>query len=248
MLRSDPWPNAPLHISPLLMIILPKQIGLINGKRADMKGTEKQIEIPTSDGESLDGRLISNGQSRHAVICHPHPLYGGNMDNNVVVAARDALIDLEFGTLRFNFRGVGASSGRFGDGDGEAIDIAAACQYLADNFSAEIHAVAYSFGSFAFLKAVERGLKVKSAALLSPPATFMDLSAWTLPRTPCLVVAGDADQYCNLLDLEDWLDNQPKSDFELRKVVIPNTDHFYWGSEKELQKELSEFFVNLQQH
>lgn len=65
-----------------------------------------------------------------AVVCHPHPLYGGSMDNNVVCAVSDALTQASLASLRFNFRGVGGSQGEFGHGIGEGEDVKAAISYI----------------------------------------------------------------------------------------------------------------------
>jgi alpha/beta superfamily hydrolase len=235
------------------MIIRPSGIALENGQNQsrsvdinigkEMTENEIRMEIKTEDKETLEARLTENPKGIYAVICHPHPLFGGTMDNNVVLAARDALLKIGFGTLRFNFRGVGMSTGHFLEGDGEALDVIAACRYLEDDCgSKEIHVAAYSFGAFAFLKAVKKGLHAAGAALISPPVTFMGFSDLNLPASPCLIVVGDSDQYCALADLETWLASQKSSSPRITKAVLPVTDHFYWGSEQALQKELIDFW------
>ena len=89
--------------------------------------SESRITFPCGD-LTLEGRLTlpDGGAPRAAVVCHPHPMYGGSMDNNVVEAVLEALWHRQFATLRFNFRGVGRSQGRYDGGIGEISDAAAA--------------------------------------------------------------------------------------------------------------------------
>src|SRR5258707_15303458 len=92
----------------------------------------KEVPISFRSGElTLEG-LIANpgGDAPAAVVCHPHPMYGGSMFNNVVEAILGALWELGYATLRFNFRGVGGSEGEHDGGRGEAVDAAAAMAFL----------------------------------------------------------------------------------------------------------------------
>ena len=82
--------------------------------------TELSVTFRAGDGLSLEGKIAGDLSEEAWIICHPHPLYGGSMNNNVVFAARDTFLELGLGTLRFNFRGVGGSEGSFEDGRGEA--------------------------------------------------------------------------------------------------------------------------------
>jgi alpha/beta superfamily hydrolase len=203
---------------------------------------ETTATIETADGVTLDGRLTTGEFATWAVLCHPHPLYGGTMDNNVVCAARDALADAGVGSLRFNFRGVGRSTGRFEDGVGEALDVAAACSHLRSLGGAEkVYGVAYSFGAWVFSRAVTKGLPVDGAVLVSPPVTFIDFSDLTLPDAPCLIVVGDRDEFCSLSDLDQWLDSQPARSQPLEKAVLNRADHFYLGCERALKSEIQNF-------
>lgn len=203
---------------------------------------EETVRIAGGEGVLLDGRLDPLGGRVMAVLCHPHPLYGGSMDNNVVLAARDALAPLGIGTLRFDFRGVGRSTGGYGEGIGEAEDVEAAFALLASRGAARRLVVAYSFGAYAALRAVDRGLAPDAIALVSPPVTFMDFEPLALPDCPCLIAAGDGDDYCSLDDLEAWIESQPGEPAPLERVVFDETDHFYWGREEDLGEALARFF------
>jgi uncharacterized protein len=93
---------------------------------------EESVNIPSGQLklEGLMARPAGDGAVHGAVVCHPHPLYGGSMHNNVVEAILEALWKLGFATLRFNFRGVGASDGEYSGGSGETDDTKAAMQFL----------------------------------------------------------------------------------------------------------------------
>ena len=92
--------------------------------------------------ERLEGVLHEGAGSGGAVICHPHPLYGGSMRNDVVEAMQEGFSKAGFTTLRFNFRGVGSSTGRYDEGVGEIEDLVAACRFLMGVVSGEAGAPA----------------------------------------------------------------------------------------------------------
>ena len=106
---------------------------------------EDKIEF-LADSIVFEGLLQKNSAAKGVVITHPHPLYGGNMHNNVVVAISQAYQKLDYTTLRFNFRGVGGSQGSYGDGIGEQEDVSAAVAFLADLGMNQIDLAGYSFG------------------------------------------------------------------------------------------------------
>jgi len=206
---------------------------------------ETAVRIVVEEGVELDARFDEGDGGAVAVICHPHPLYGGSMDNNVVLAARDTLAELGIGTLRFDFRGVGRSTGAYDEGVGEAEDVEAAFRWLADSDRGPLFLVGYSFGGWAALRAVDRGLELAAVALVSPPVTFMDFDDLALPDAPCLLVAGDGDDYCAVDDLEQWIESQPGEPDPFAKIVLEGTDHFYVGSEGSLLAALGAYFEEL---
>ena len=109
------------------------------------------IERVTIDSDhNLEGMLRFQSKKAGVVICHPHPLYGGNMYNNVVSAIEDGYAALGFSTLIFNFRGVGNSQGEYDEGEGEVKDATAAYKYLAKHLDddARITLAGYSFGAW----------------------------------------------------------------------------------------------------
>jgi uncharacterized protein len=104
---------------------------------------EQPLSLAVGDGVVLEARLAAPGQaSVGVVLCHPHPLYGGDMDNPVVVRAQEVCAALGLATLRFNFRGVGGSSGEHGAGVDEQADAGAALDALAREAGARTLALA----------------------------------------------------------------------------------------------------------
>lgn len=205
--------------------------------------TEIPVQIPVQ-GFSLEGLCEEKGGSEGALICHPHPLYGGSMDNNVVVAVRNAFRSWGVETLRFNFRGVGGSGGEYGDGEGEVDDVLAASSYLAAKGKTVLHLAGYSFGAWVALKALKRGLKAASLTLVSPPVDFLSFDGLRLPSIPCLVTVGDRDDFCSALSLKNWIALHPELNLMLEIEVFPHCDHFYGGLESSLSSRIVGFLQN----
>jgi uncharacterized protein len=124
---------------------------------------------------TLEGLLAKPEGSdpvRGGVICHPHPLYGGSMYNNVVDAALAAMWELGWATLRFNFRGVGASEGEHTSGPGEAADAAAAVEFLTEQPGVQRDGAilaGYSFGAMAAMAAAPQISKLAALTLIALP-------------------------------------------------------------------------------
>ena len=168
---------------------------------------------------------IREGQgARCAVITHPHPLYGGDMHNNVVMAARDAAIKAGFSTFRFNFRGVGRSEGFHDNGQGEMDDLKAAIEAAGERPIL----MAYSFGAW-----VASGIlpqKDLPAILIAPPNGMMPFPP--LKGLDIWAVVGALDQFCNTNTLQDSIDPE-------RIQVVSGIDHFWFGQERKLESYLS---------
>jgi hypothetical protein len=114
-------------------------------------------------GVNLEGRFLAGGTTGGALITHPHPLYGGSMDNNVVWTARQACAARGMATLRFNFRGVGRSTGAYGDGVAEAEDVVAALAFLKERAAGPYWVIGYSFGAAVAARAMLAGLEADGA-------------------------------------------------------------------------------------
>ena len=180
---------------------------------------------------TLEGRLSTGRGGPGVIITHPHPRFGGSLDNNVVWTAHWAFQARGWATLRFNFRGVGESTGTYGQGLGEVEDLAAAREFLAARVPGPVFLAGYSFGAYVAARALLQGLAAQGAILISPPVAFMDLTF--LPQVPGLelIVAGDRDDLCPLVALKALLSRHPAPP-EL--AVVAGGDHFFSGREEEL--------------
>jgi alpha/beta superfamily hydrolase len=202
---------------------------------------EEQVHIKAGE-VTLEARFSPGTIPTGVVITHPHPLYGGSMDNNVVWTAHRAYGDRGWATLRFNFRGVGRSTGRYGEGLAEVEDVAGAVTFLESRVTGPCYLVGYSFGAAVAARALLEGLRVTGAVLISPPISFMDLGF--LHETPglSLIVVGDEDDLCPLAEVEDLCRHrQPPVDLK----VVSGADHFYGGREEELYRILKDYLLPL---
>ncbi len=194
----------------------------------------------------LEGELIRTPSEDGALVCHPHPLYGGSMDNNVVRALEETYRLRGWTTLRFNFRGVGESTGAYGDGDGEAEDILCARRFMLEREVKRIHLAGYSFGAWAALKACRLGFTPHSLALVSPPLNFLDFSDLSLPQCPAWVLVADEDAFAEPARVRTWLQAQKASQDPVRVDLCAGGDHFYWGREQEIRRSLGAFLNALE--
>lgn len=176
-----------------------------------------------------------------AVLCHPHPLYGGNMHNIVVARLQQAWQRSGRATLRFNFRGVGGSGGQYADGIGEVADVAAVVSHLAGQGKNRCHLAGYSFGAWVLLRALQTGLVPASLILVAPPLDLLDFSGLRLPAEPCLITVGDKDPFCSIPSLRQWLSASGTAPTEPDVVIFSGCDHFYGGYEDELSAQISAF-------
>jgi alpha/beta superfamily hydrolase len=179
---------------------------------------------------TLEARLaIPDGARGGVAVCHPHPLYGGDMDNPVVIRAVEVCVDAGLATLRFNFRGVGASTGAHDDGRGEVDDLRAALTHLRQALGdgAAIAAAGYSFGSMVTARAASRE-PLAGIALIAPPLAMRPLpDVETLARfdKPFLVVAGTQDEYCAPATFEGLRTSLPRATVR----AIDGANHFFFG-------------------
>lgn len=205
---------------------------------------ETRVKFPCGDLilEGITTKLESKGPFPGIVVCHPHPLYGGEMNNNVVVPVCRALAQASIASLRFNFRGVGASQGRFADGVGEKEDVLSAISYLLTMEAVDkdkIGLCGYSFGGAVSLEVAPVDERVKALALVSPEiSTYVPLKHYSKPK---LIVCGAADQFVSIISLQRLAEElPPPNDFEL----VSGADHFWGGYEDRIAARIAAFFVD----
>ncbi len=161
------------------------------------------------------------------VICHPHPQFGGSMDNNVVLGLEAALSDADYTTLRFNFRGVGRSGGAYGGGDAEMDDVIRAIDLLAaDSSVGAIYAAGYSFGAMVALKAALGDDRVSALVGVAPPTSLGSFDFLKSNSKPLLMITGAQDEYCDASAIKRYV--RPGSD---KLETISGADHFFIGHE-----------------
>ena len=165
--------------------------------------------------------------ARIALVCHPHPLFGGTMHNKVVFHTARTLHNHGFPVLRFNFRGAGLSQGMHDKGTGEANDVRAALDYLAAEFPlGPIILAGFSFGAWVGLRVGCEYARVSEIIGLGIPVNASDLSYLESFRKPKLFLQGGDDQYGSTERVQSLVAKMtpPK-----RLVIIPGADHFFAG-------------------
>ena len=187
-----------------------------------LPGPAGQLEALLNVGES--------DATHAALVCHPHPLYGGTMHNKVVYHCMKALTKFGFHVLRFNFRGAGLSEGKHDEGDGEREDVKAAIDFLAREFGLPIIFAGFSFGAATGLKALCADKRVVGMISLGTPVAaegrhykYEFLKECVKPK---LFVSGGNDQYSPRPALEQVFAKaaEPK-----KLVIIEDTEHFFVG-------------------
>jgi uncharacterized protein len=178
-----------------------------------------------------------------AVICHPHPQHGGTMTNKVVTTLARTAHELGVPTLRFNFRGVGASSGSFDEGRGEVDDALTAVAWGRQRWpDAQLWLAGFSFGGVVALRASTMPAAGRVARLVSvAPAmgrNFASVHDVRVPDCPWLIVQGDADEVVDPSTVIDWAAQlQPAPQL----VVLPGVGHFFHGQLHALQQHVTPF-------
>ena len=197
----------------------------------------------TSNELAIEGRLAEGDHPKGVVITHPHPLYGGDMHNNVVAAVSRTYQKMGCPTLRFNFRGAGGSQGHYDDGIGEQEDVRAAVAYLADSGIRQIDLAGYSFGAWVNALAVNDGLKIDNMIMVSPPVAFIDFKSISNLDSLKLIVTGSRDDIAPAGMVEKLYPSwNPTAKFE----VIQGADHFYCGYTNQLEAVLENFLSSPQ--
>ena len=192
----------------------------------------------SSEELNLEG-LLSRGRGRQGVIIsHPHPLYGGEMRNPVVGIIQKVFAERGWTTLRFNFRGVGRSQGKYAEGVGEQEDVRAAVQYLRGLGIREIFLAGYSFGAWVNAQAALDLPEVAGTILVAPPQAMLDFSFLQNDAKTKLVVAGEWDSFGPVEEVKKVLESMHSPP---ALVIIPEADHFFDGATKELAQALEAF-------
>ena len=179
-----------------------------------------------------------------ALVCHPHPLYGGTMHNKAVFRAAKAATQAGLPALRFNFRGVGKSTGGYSHGIGEAEDVRAALDYLAARFPAvPVCLIGFSFGASVGLRVGAADARVAVLVGMGVPVAVMDFDFLDGVLKPKLIVQGTLDHFGPRADVEALYGSlaEPK-----QIHWVQNADHFFTGKLEEVQQVIGDFLRTVQ--
>lgn len=195
-----------------------------------LQGPAGQLEALLNEG--------SPGATHAALICHPHPVYGGTLHNKVVFHAMKALNSLGMPALRFNFRGAGLSHGDHDKGVGELEDVRAALDWLDQQFHLPMIFAGFSFGAAVGLRVACPDPRVSALVSLGTPISPVDdrsydygfLQTCTRPK---LFVSGSRDQFASKPRLETLVGSLPEPK---KLVIIEAADHFFEGRLREMRE------------
>jgi uncharacterized protein len=168
-----------------------------------------------------------------ALVCHPHPLFGGTMHNKVVYQTAKSLDALGLPVLRFNFRGAGMSEGKHDGGDGEQEDVRAALDFLAAEFPASLLIAGFSFGCWVGLRVGCADQRVVELIGLGTPVNNTDFSFLRSCSKPKVFVHGAADEHGAIGKVKTLVESLPG---ENRLVIVPGADHFFTGKLDQLSR------------
>jgi alpha/beta superfamily hydrolase len=196
---------------------------------------------------SVDPETRAGQPPLAAVVCHPHPLFGGTMHNKVVYQAAKTIHRFGLPVVRFNFRGVGLSEGRHDNGQGEMDDVITVLNFLAEEFPALPLLVAgFSFGSWVGLRAGCADSRVTELIGLGlPVANFKARSFAYLDgcEKPKLLVTGELDRFGPPHELRAMVNSFPPNVMEQTQVAIVGGDHFFTGHLPELDKTIAAWLL-----
>lgn len=201
------------------------------------------MKIPVAHGHLEASLREPDGEPRGAaVICHPHPLHGGTMHTKAVFRAAQAFTEAGYLALRFNFRGVGTSTGSHEEGIGEQDDVRAALDWMEERRPGlPLVAGGFSFGSMVGLRVGVEDERVRALLGLGLPVSLYDFSFLADTDKPVLVVQGEEDQFGGGEAVEEAVVGLGE---HVTLVRVSGSDHFFHDHFDELRDAVREFFGN----
>ena len=183
------------------------------------------LDGPTGALEVAVDRSECPPQPAVAIVCHPLPTEGGSMHNKVVTMTARALRELGLDSVRFNFRGVGASAGTFDEGGGETNDLIAVAEWVrAQRPDVALWLAGFSFGAYVALRAAATLQPSFMLSIAPPVGRSWDFSTLTLPACPWLVIQGEADEVVDPQAVFAWIEAMAQPP---QLVRMPDTSHFF---------------------
>ena len=202
---------------------------------ASLRPTVESLSIagPAGNIEAvLDTPRDADG-TRVAVVCHPHPLYGGTMTNKVVHTLAKAFSELGLPALRFNYRGVGASAGSYGEGNGETDDAIAVIDWARQRWpQARLWLGGFSFGGPVAIRASAQR-EADRIVTVAPAIQKVAVTGVKLPQCPWLLVQGDNDELVDAREVQQWVQTLGRPP---QLALLPGVDHFFHGRLHDLRE------------
>ncbi len=179
-----------------------------------------------------------------ALLLHPHPQYGGTMNNKVVYALYQTFVRRGFSTLRFNFRGVGRSQGRFDNGQGELSDAASALDWMQThnpNTSA-CWIAGFSFGAWVGMQLMMRRPEIRGFISVAPPASMHDFSFLAPCPASGMILHGDKDEVIPQASVDKLAQKlQKQKNIKIDYRVISGSDHFFQDHIDDINKHVNDY-------
>jgi len=191
----------------------------------------------------LEGRIEHNSGKRAVVVTHPHPLYGGNMDNPVVITVLNSFARHGFTTLRFNFRGTENSTGLYDNGTGEQSDVKAAIAFLKNQNIEDVFLAGYSFGAWVNAATVAAGAPVTDHIMVSPPMAFLSFDHIETMGKTGLIVTGEKDHIAPPGMIQARI---KKWNLHSRFAILKGCDHFYSRGLDLLEEQILSYLMQIQ--
>ena len=180
--------------------------------------------------------------TRAAIVCHPHPLFGGTMHNKVVFRIAKVFHQSGFAALRFNFRGTGRSHGSHDEGRGEQDDLRAAIDFIEQKYpGAEVWLAGFSFGSAVMLRVACQYEPVRALVAAGVPVSKYDFEHIVSCAKPKLFVQGALDEFGPAAEIERLFERLPEPK---RLKIIEGADHFFEGHLEELGQATKQFIAD----
>lgn len=201
--------------------------------------------IPTDHGNLETISFIPQNFESVMIVAHPHPMHGGNMNNKVVYTLANLAQQNGLYSIRFNFRGVGKSTGQYDNGIGEVHDFRRVINFVLKEIKPErIFLSGFSFGSRILMKILEEGFEPSGIIFAGLPIEFFKLMPLkTKMHSPVLLIQGENDEFTSESAATTFIE---QSHFEnVRLQIIPKCDHFFTGKIHELSFSVNGFLKQM---
>jgi alpha/beta superfamily hydrolase len=187
----------------------------------------------------LEGAWHHMGSELNAIVCHPHPLHQGSMHNKVVMATTWALLEQGYNVLRFNYRSVGQSHGRYGHIEGEVLDASAAAHWVKQETGNDVALWAgFSFGSYIAARQVQ--VSPVKLIMIAPPVERMSFDELMIPDQSLVMMCKD-DEVVRYEAVNEYLSSHYKND----QIILREGGHFFHGRTLHLRKYIETWLNNL---